>query len=125
MIGYAEMLLGHGFSVLRPTLGRTEPAAANLPPTVCSNRRTFTLGLIGSRKNQHPGCIFGFAESIGAHSSCNRCKPNRTFALLLRNRLFQSFREIAYDLVGQNSSMLARARGTILRPVFEGRIRYC
>jgi len=66
MIGYAEMLLGHGFSVLAPDARAHGASGGQLATYVCSNRRTFTARFDWLPQNQHPGCIFGFC---GIHGS--------------------------------------------------------
>ena len=64
--GYAELFMVHGFSILMPD-ARAHGA---------SGGQLATYGLLESddirrwfdwlQQNQHPGCIFGFAESMGA-----------------------------------------------------------
>ena len=50
MIGYAEMLVGHGFLVLRKARGYPEPAEVNWRPMGSSTPTTFTAGWIGCTK---------------------------------------------------------------------------
>ncbi len=99
MIGYAEMLLGHGFSVLAPD-ARAHGA------------------------NQHPGCIFGFAESMGAAQLLQALQAEPHFCAVAAESPFSSFREIAYDRVGQFFHAGPWLGRTILRPVVEVAFAY-
>ena len=100
MIGYAELLLGHGFSVLMPD-ARAHGA---------SGGQLATYGLLESddirrwfdwlQQNQHPGCIFGFAESMGAAQLLQSLQTESHFCAVAAESPFSSFREIAYDRVG-------------------------
>src|SRR5207302_8567209 len=66
MTGYAQVLLSHGFSVLLPDARAHGTSGGQLA----------TYGLLESedihrwfewvQQNQHPTCIFGLAESMGA-----------------------------------------------------------
>jgi hypothetical protein len=119
MIGYAELLLVHGFSVLMPD-ARAHGA---------SGGQLATYGLLESedirrwfdwlQESQRPICIFGFAESMGAAQLLQSLQTEPAFCAVAAESPFSSFREIAYDRVGQffhTSPWLGR---TILRPVVE------
>jgi uncharacterized protein len=101
MIGYAELLLSHGFSILMPD-ARAHGA---------SGGQLATYGLLESddiqrwfdwlQQNQNPGCIFGFAESMGAAQLLQSLKTEPRFCAVAAESPFSTFREIAYDRVGQ------------------------
>jgi uncharacterized protein len=119
MIGYAELLLGHGFSVLMSD-ARAHGA---------SGGQLATYGLLESadihrwfdwlQQNQHPGCIFGFAESMGAAQLLQSLQTELHFCAVAAESPFSSFREIAYDRVGQFFHTGPWLGRTILRPVVE------
>jgi uncharacterized protein len=119
MIGYAELLLTHGFSVLMPD-ARAHGA---------SGGKLATYGLLESddihrwfdwlQQNQHPGCIFGFAESMGAAQLLQSLQTEPHFCAVAAESPFSSFREIAYDRVGQFFDTGPWLGRTILRPVVE------
>ena len=119
MIGYAELLLSHGFSVLMPD-ARAHGA---------SGGKLATYGLLESedihrwfdwlQQNQHPGCIFGFAESMGAAQLLQSLQTEPHFCAVAAESPFSSFREIAYDRVGQFFDTGPWLGRTILRPVVE------
>lgn len=119
MIGYAELLLRHGFSVLLPD-ARAHGA---------SGGQLATYGLLESddirrwfdwfQQNQHPDCIFGLAESMGAAQFLQSLQSEPRFCAVVAESPFSTFREIAYDRVGQVFHTGPWLGRTILRPVVE------
>ena len=119
MIGYAELFLGHGFSVLMPDARAHGTSGGQLS----------TYGLLESedihrwfdwlQQNQHPGCIFGFGESMGAAQVLQSLHTEPRFCAVAAESAFSSFREIAYDRVGQFFQTGPWLGRTVLRPVVE------
>jgi uncharacterized protein len=119
MIGYMEMLLRHGFSVLMPD-ARAHGA---------SGGQLATYGLLESRDihewfrwlqaNQHPGCIFGFGESLGAAELLESLAAEPDFCAVAAESSFSSFREIGFDRVGQFFGTGPWLGSTVLRPILE------
>jgi uncharacterized protein len=119
MTGYADLLLGHGFSVLMPDARAHGTSGGQLA----------TYGLLESddirrwfdwlQQNQHPGCIFGFAESMGAAQLLQSLQTESHFCAVAAESPFSSFREIAYDRVGQFFHTGPWLGRTILRPVVD------
>jgi len=119
MIGYAELLLEHGFGVLMPD-ARAHGA---------SGGQLATYGLLESedirrwfdwlQQNQHPVCIFGFAESMGAAQLLQSLQSEPHFCAVAAESPFSTFREIAYDRVGQFFHTGPWLGRTVLRPVVE------
>ena len=66
MIGYAELLVNHGFTVLLPDARAHGASGGPLRPMAFWNLTTYAAGTSGSTSHQHPACIFGFGESMGA-----------------------------------------------------------
>jgi uncharacterized protein len=118
-IGYAELLLGHGFSVLMPDARAHGSSGGQLA----------TYGLLESddirrwfdwlQLNQHPGCIFGFAESMGAAQLLQSLQTEPHFCAVAVESPFSTFREIAYDRVGQFFHTGPWLGRTVLRSVVE------
>ena len=124
MVGYAEMLLDHGFSVLMPD-ARAHGASDGL---------LATYGLLESedirrwvdwlQQSEHPACIFGLGESMGAAELLQSLQAEPHFCAVAAESSFSTFREIAYDRVGQffrSGPWLGR---TLLRPVVEVAFSY-
>jgi pimeloyl-ACP methyl ester carboxylesterase len=119
MIGYAELLLVHSFSVLMPD-ARAHGA---------SGGQLATYGLLESddisrwsawiQQNQHPDCIFGLGESMGAAQLLQSLQTESHVCAVVAESPFSSFREIAYDRVGQFVHLGPWLGRTALRPVVE------
>jgi uncharacterized protein len=101
MIGYAELLLSRGFSVLLPDSRAHGASGGDLA----------TFGLLESddihrwfdwiRQNDHPGCVFGLGESMGAALLLQSLRAETRFCAVAAESSFSNFREIGYDRVGQ------------------------
>lgn len=119
MIGYAEMFLNHRFSVLIPD-SRAHGA---------SGGQLATYGLVESedihrwfnwlQQNRNSGCIFGFGESMGAAQLLQSLQTEPRFCAVAAESPFSSFREVAYDRVGQFFHTGPWLGRTVLRPVVE------
>jgi alpha-beta hydrolase superfamily lysophospholipase len=123
MLGYAEMLLSHGFSVLM----------ADARAHGASGGELATYGLLEAddihrwsdwlHGNQHSSCIFGFGESMGAAQSLESLQTEPGFCAVAAESPFSSFREIAYDRVGQFFHTGPWLGRLALRPVVE--VAFC
>jgi uncharacterized protein len=124
MIGYAELLLNHGFTVLLPD-ARAHGA---------SSGALATYGLLESDDisrwykwldfHEHPNCVFGFGESMGAAQLLAALSTEPDFCAVAAESSFSIFREIAYDRVGQffhTGTWLGR---TLLYPIVEAAFAY-
>jgi uncharacterized protein len=124
MIGYAELLVNHGFTVLLPD-ARAHGA---------SSGALATYGLLESDDisrwykwldfHEHPNCIFGFGESMGAAQLLAALSTEPDFCAVAAESSFSTFREIAYDRVGQffhTGTWLGR---TLLYPIVEAAFAY-
>ena len=119
MTGYAELFLNHGFSVLMPDARGHGESGGNL----------VTFGLLESddihrwldwlQQNDHPSCIFGFGESMGAAQVLQSLGSETRFCAVVAESPFASFREIGYDRVGQRFNTGPWLGRTVLRPIIE------
>jgi pimeloyl-ACP methyl ester carboxylesterase len=119
MTGYAELLLGHGFTVLLP-----DARAHGL-----SGGALATYGLVESSDihqwidflttQDHPRCIFGFGESMGASQLLQSLNGRPAFCAVAAESAFANFREIAYDRMGQPFHLGPWVGRTFLRPLVE------
>jgi dipeptidyl aminopeptidase/acylaminoacyl peptidase len=124
MSSYAELLLSDGFSVLMPD-ARAHGA---------SGGQLATFGLLESddihrwldwlEQNQHPACIFGFAESMGAAQLLQSLPSEPRFCAVAGESPFSSFREIGYDRVGQFFHAGPWLGRTVLRSIVEAAFGY-
>lgn len=119
MTGYAELFLSRGFNVLLPDARAHGSSGGDLA----------TYGLLESedirrwfgwvQQNDHPNCIFGFAESMGAAQLLQSLRSEPHFCAVVAESPFSSFREIAYDRVGQFFHTGPWLGRTVLRPIVE------
>src|SRR5260370_100979 len=67
----------------------------------------------------HPHCIFGFGESMGAAELLQSLTVEPHFCAVAAESSFSSFREIAYDRMGQSLHLGPWFGRTIFRPLVE------
>jgi dipeptidyl aminopeptidase/acylaminoacyl peptidase len=119
MTGYAELLLSRGFSVLMPDARAHGTSGGELA----------TFGLLESEDihrwvdwlehNDHPECIFGLGESMGAALLLQSLQSETRFCAVAAESAFASFREIGYDRVGQFFHTGPWLGRSVLRPIIE------
>jgi len=119
MMGYAEMLLSHGFAVLMPDARAHGVSGGELA----------TFGLLESDDirswvdwlyaNVHATCVFGIGESMGAAQMLQAAGRESRFCAVVAESPFSTFREIAYDRMGQFFHAGPWVGRTLLRPVVE------
>lgn len=117
--GYAEILLKHGYTVLMPDArGHGESGGVVMTYGLLERddiRRWFEWLESADR----PRCIFGFAESMGAAQLLQALEPEPNFCAVAAESSFASFREIAYDRMGQQFHAGPWVGRTVLRPLVE------
>jgi hypothetical protein len=119
MTGYAQFLVAHGFTVLLPDArahGGSEGAIATYGLLEHSDIHRWFDFLQG---NDHPGCIFGFGESMGASQLLQSLDAGTHFCAVVVESPFANFREIAYDRMGQPFHLGPWVGRTLLRPLVE------
>jgi predicted alpha/beta-fold hydrolase len=70
-------------------------------------------------QNEHPNCIFGFAESMGAAQLLQSLRSETRFCAVAVESPFSSFREIGYDRIGQSFHTGPWLGRTVLRSIVE------
>ena len=119
MTGYGEMFLRHGYDVLMPD--------AWAHGTSGGQRATYGLYEADDMHrwfdwisaDQHPACIYGFAESIGAAGLLQSLGTESRFCAVAAESPFSSFREVSYDRLGQFFHAGPWVGRTVLRPVVD------
>jgi uncharacterized protein len=124
MMGFAELFLSNGFAVLVPDSRAQGESGGDFP----------TYGLMESDDvhrwfnwlvmQQHPKCIFGMGESMGAAVLLQSTERENRFCAVVAESSFASFRQIAYVRVGQflhTGTWLGRI---VLRPAVETAFLY-
>ena len=119
MSGYAQLLVSHGFTVLLPDARAHGASGGKLATYGLLERNDVHQWLDFLDANDHPQCIFGFAESMGAAQLLQSLDTHPHFCAVAAESPFASFREIAYDRMGQPFHLGPWLGRTLLRPVVE------
>jgi len=124
MIGYAELFLMHGFSVLLPDARAHGASGGQLATYGLLEAEDIHRWFDWLQQTDHPGCIFGFGESMGAAQLLQSLTTESRFCAVVAESSFSSFREISYDRVGQFFHTGPWLGRTVLRPTVEGTFLY-
>ena len=131
LIGYAEMMLKAGYTVLTPD-ARAHGASGGLVATFGVVERDDIDRWIKWLRVREHGCIHGFGSSMGAAQVLQIVDgPTGPDALCsaVAEAPFSTFREVAYDRVGQYINVGDWLGRTLMRPAVEvgfltARLRY-
>jgi len=124
MTGYAQLLLTHGFTVLLPDARAHGQSGGQLATYGLLERNDIHQWFDFLSAQSHPTCIYGLGESMGAAELLQslEAKPKEVephFCAVAAESSFSSFREIAYDRMGQPFHLGPWFGRTLLRPVVE------
>jgi uncharacterized protein len=119
MTGYAQLLLAHGFTVLLPDARAHGASAGPLATYGFLERNDIHQWFDFLSAQLRPHCIFGFGESMGAAELLQSLAVEPRFCAVAAESSFSSFREIAYDRMGQPFHLGPWFGRTVLRPVVE------
>jgi pimeloyl-ACP methyl ester carboxylesterase len=122
--GYAKLFLLHGYRVLLPDSRAHGQSGGTITTYGVLERddiRRWTEWL----KSQLPGrCVFGFGESMGAALILQSLATNPPLCGVVAESPFSSFREIAYDRIGQRVGAGPRFGRTVGRLALEFALLY-
>jgi uncharacterized protein len=116
MIGYAELLIRHGYSVLLPDARAHGAGGGDLETFGLLERDDVKNWFEWLQARQHPHCIFGLGESMGAAQVLQSLQSEPGFCAVVAESSFANFQEIAYDRMGQYFDTGPWLGKTILRP---------
>jgi uncharacterized protein len=119
MTGYAELLLSQGFSILMPDARAHGISGGTLATFGLLESEDIHRWLDWLKQNDHPACIFGLGESMGAAQLLQSLGSETRFCAVVAESPFASFREIGYDRVGQRFNTGPWLWRTLLRPIVE------
>jgi len=119
MIGYAQFLLDRGYSVLIPDARAHGTSGGEFATYGLLERDDIRRWFEWLNANQHPQCVFGFGESMGAAQILESLKTEPSFCAVGAESPFSSLREIGFDRVGQAFHTGPWLGRTLLRPVIE------
>lgn len=101
MMGYAQFFLRHGYYVLMPDARAHGMSGGEMATYGIRESNDLHRWLDWLQVNERPACIYGFAESMGAAGLLQSLHSESRFCAVAAESPFSSFREIAYDRVGQ------------------------
>jgi uncharacterized protein len=119
VIGYAQFLLTAGYSVLIPDARAHGESGGTLATYGLLERQDIHQWVTWLDAQMHPGCVFGFGESMGAAQLVQSLEVEGRFCAVAAESPFSDFREIAYDRMGQPFHVGPWLGKTLLRPVVE------
>jgi uncharacterized protein len=119
MTGYAKLLLTHGYTVLLPDArahGASGGELATYGLLERSDIHNWVSFLVAAAK---PRCIYGMGESMGAAELLQSLQAEPRFCAVVAESPFSTFREIAYDRMGQPFHLGPWVGRVPLRPLVE------
>jgi uncharacterized protein len=119
MEGYAKLLIAHGYTVLMPDARAHGVSGGDLATYGLLERQDIRKWVDFLEKRDHPQCIFGFGESMGAAQLLQALDRDSHFCAVAVESSFANFREVAYDRMGQPFNLGPWVGRTLLRPVVE------
>lgn len=119
MMGYAQLLLAHGYTVLMPDARAHGASGGELTTYGLLERDDIGQWFGFLEAQDHPRCVYGFGESMGAALLLQSLDEHLHFCAVAVESPFASFREIAYDRMGQPFHLGPWVGRTLLRPVLE------
>jgi uncharacterized protein len=123
MTGYAQFLVAHGYSVLLPDARAHGASGGPLATYGLLELNDIRQWFDFLSKQDHPRCIFGLGESMGAAQLLQSLDAGTHFCAVVAESSFSNFHEIAYDRMGQpfhlGDSVGPWFGRTLLRPLVE------
>jgi uncharacterized protein len=119
MFGFAELFLANGFAVLVPDSRGQGESGGEFPTYGVKERDDVHRWFDWLKTKDHPRCIFGMGESMGAAILLQAVEKETRFCAVVAESSFASFRQIAYIRVGQLIGTGAWLGRVILRPAVE------
>jgi dipeptidyl aminopeptidase/acylaminoacyl peptidase len=116
MLGNAELLLSHGYSVLLPDARAHGASGGDLATYGVKEAGDLRRWFDWLQQSQSPRCIDGLGESMGAAQLLQSLRTTPGFCAVVAESSFASFREASYDRLGEKLHAGAWAGRTLLRP---------
>jgi len=124
MLGNADLLLRHGYSVLLPDARAHGVSGGDLATYGVKEAGDVRLWYDWIERSESPRCIDGLGESMGAGLLLESLRTTPGFCAVVAESTFASFREASYDRLGEKLGAGAGAGRTLLRPAVEAGFLY-
>jgi uncharacterized protein len=119
MMAYAQLFMRHGYDVLMPDARAHGVSGGEIASYGIRESNDLHLWVDWLALNEHPACIYGFAESMGAAGLLQALQSESRLCAIAAESPFSTFREIAYDRVGQFFHTGPWLGRTVFRPIVE------
>jgi uncharacterized protein len=119
MMGFAIRFLSNGFAVLVPDSRGQGESGGDFPTYGLKESSDVHRWLDWLVVQQHPRCVFGMGESMGAAILLQAVEKESRFCAVVAESSFASFRQIAYVRVGQLFHIGTWLARVALRPAVE------
>jgi len=119
MAGYAQLLLAHGYTVLLPDSRAHGVSGGTVATFGLLEREDIHDWVDFLSETEHPRCVYGMGESMGAAQLLQALESESRFCAVVAESAFSTFREIAYDRMGQPFHLGAWVGRTVFRPLVE------
>lgn len=116
--GYAEMFLAAGYTVLLPD-SRGHGNSGGQPSYGLHEREDVHRWVNWLEQRDHPACVYGFGESMGAGILMQSLAIEKRFCAAVAESGFSDFREAMFDRVSHALSVPRAFVTTVLRPTIE------
>jgi fermentation-respiration switch protein FrsA (DUF1100 family) len=129
MLGPAEMLLRHGYATLLPDARTHGTSGGRIATYGVLEAEDVRLWFDWIQNSELPHCIDGLGDSMGGAELLGSLVAERGFCAVIAESAFATFREAAYDRLGQGFSTGPWLGRTLLRPALVmgmayARVRY-
>ncbi len=119
MLGYADLLLRHGYAVLLPDVRAHGESGGELTTYGVKEADDVRHWFDWIEKVEAPHCIDGLGNSMGAALLLESLKSTPGFCAVVAESPFANFREASYYRMGQWSGTGPWLGRTLLRPAVE------
>jgi hypothetical protein len=124
MLGYADMLLRHGYDVLLPDSRAAGTSGGAIVTFGVIEAGDFNLWYNWLKANEAPRCIFAIGNSMGAAIVLEAAARQPGYCAVVAESVFSSFRETAYLRTGQTFGKGPWLGRTFLFPTVEAGLIY-
>jgi len=124
LLGAADMLLRHGYSVLLPDARAQGMSGGDIATYGFLEAGDIQRWIDWLARKQAPRCIDAIGESMGAAQLLDSLRTVPGFCAVAAESPFASFREVSYIRIGQSLGTGPWVGRTLLRPVVESGILY-
>ncbi|HYM78367.1 MAG TPA: alpha/beta hydrolase [Candidatus Dormibacteraeota bacterium] len=119
MVNYADIFLAHGYGVLMPDARAHGDSGGDVATFGLLERDDIHRWVQWLHSNRRPRCVYGFGESMGAAELLQSLETEPQFCAVAAECPFSTFRESAYDRMGQAFHVGPWLGKSLLRPVVE------